>query len=78
MLNLANRTGVEVIPVVFGEKFTSEESLVPGCIVIMKNPIPHTSLIWLLLPNVLLEMLQNVTAEFSTDGLALGAKFSCS
>jgi hypothetical protein len=60
---------------VVGEKLTRYENLVRGCIVIMEQPIAHTTQFMLFSPHVLPEMVKNIAVELSVHGLAFRGKF---
>lgn len=70
VLNLINRAGMEGITCFFfGKNLMNEESSVTGCIAIVENPILHTPQIWLLSPNLLPQMFQNISVELLIDSL---------
>jgi hypothetical protein len=60
---------------VLGEKLTRYESLVRGCIVIMKQPIARAPQFMSFSPNVLPQTAQNTAVELGVHGLAFGGKF---
>jgi len=60
---------------VVGEKLTSYESSLRGCIVIMEQPIARTPQFMSFSLNVLPQTAKNTAVELSIHGLAFGGKF---